>query len=88
MGTVAVNMKYLSALRDRTGARREKVDFPAGSVLEDVVRWLRNRYGIDCLDGRLMLIVNGKGWKQYPEKLQTPVKDGDDILLMPPVSGG
>jgi MoaD family protein len=88
MGPVAVHLKYLSALRQKTGVRREEVGFPEGSVLEDVVRWLRDKYEIDCLDRRLMLIVNGKGWKQYPGKLQTALNPGDSILLMPPVSGG
>lgn len=88
MRNVSVNVKYLSALRDRTGLRGEVIDLPAGSALEDLVRLLRERHGIDCTDRRLMFVVNGRGWRQYPRELRTPVQEGDTVLLMPPVSGG
>jgi molybdopterin converting factor small subunit len=85
---VTVTVKYLSILRDRAGLREESVDFPAGRRLADLARWLRERHGFEYEDRDIMYILNGRGWGQYPQGLETPLSDGDTVLLSVMVSGG
>jgi molybdopterin converting factor small subunit len=35
-----------------------------------------------------MATLNGKGWMQLPERIETPLVDGDEIALFPILSGG
>jgi len=85
---IAVTVRYLSVLRDKTGLRQEEVSLPGGSVLGDAAKYIHRKYGIQVPSPLLMFILNGKGWNQYPEGLETPLKNRDIILILPPVSGG
>lgn len=85
---VKVQIKYLSAIRDRTGCREEEVRFPSGTTLQDVAAWLNKRYGFSLPDPQVIATLNGRGWEQYPLKLSTPVQEGDVILLFSPIAGG
>ena len=86
--SVEVQMKYLAALRDRTGRRREGVTFPPGTTLQDVAGWLSEQYGLSLPNPQVMATLNGHGWNQLPLKLSTRIKEGDIICLFPPVAGG
>lgn len=83
-----ITIKYLSALRDRAGLRRESAALPSGSRLKDLAGWLEQRHGFRYEDRKIMFILNGRGWGQYPQGLETPLADGDTVLLSVPVSGG
>ena len=56
--------------------------------LTDVIDWLNNRYELALPDSKTIGILNGKGWMQIPEKLATPLREGDAIGLMPIIHGG
>jgi MoaD family protein len=83
-----VQIKYLAALRDRTGRRREEVSFPPGATLRDVAEWLNQRYALSLPNPQVMATLNGRGWEQFPSKLSTKIKEGDIICLFPPIAGG
>jgi len=85
---INVRIKYLSAVRDKTNRRREEARLPRGATLADVESWVRNRHSLSLRDGRIMATLNGKGWMQLPEKIETPLVDGDEIALFPILSGG
>jgi MoaD family protein len=85
---IRVQIKYLSALRDRTGRRHEEVAFGENATLQDVADWLNSQRGLRLPDARIMATLNGKGWNQYPSGLSTPLSPGDVVCLFPPVSGG
>jgi len=85
---VKVQIKYLSALRDRTERRQEEVSFPPGTTLQDVAEWLSQRYGLSLPNPQVMATLNGRGWEQFPSKLSTEIKEGDVICLFPPIAGG
>jgi molybdopterin converting factor small subunit len=85
---VNIMIKYLAGIREKTGVQEERVSFPSRSTLNDVADWVLNRYGLTVPNPRLMAILNGRGWGQYPEKLSTELKEGDTICLFPPISGG
>lgn len=85
---LAVRVKYLVGLRDRTGRTEEQVRLQQGSTLKDLADLLNARYDLSLPDPHIMATLNGKGWEQYPGKLSTELSDGDSVLLFPPVSAG
>ena len=36
----------------------------------------------------LIVLVNGRNYQCMAEKLDTPLKDGDEVALFPPLAGG
>ena len=85
---VTVRIRYLSGLRDTTKTRMEEVRFPSGTSLQDVSRWLKEKYGITVPSPSLMSTLNGRGWSQTPRALATELQDGDEVALFPLLSGG
>ena len=86
---VTVRIRYLSAVRENTGGRREdEVSLPAGSSLITVAEWLQTSYGMVVPGPSLMSTINGFGWNQVPGGLATELHQGDEIALFPLLSGG
>lgn len=85
---IRVQLKYLSTIRDKTERRLEEVSFPHGSRLQEVAVWLTQKYDVDLSDHTVMATLNGRGWNQFPEKLDTKIRTGDVIIIFPLVSGG
>ncbi|MFW6138691.1 MAG: MoaD/ThiS family protein [Spirochaetota bacterium] len=88
MEDITIKIKYLAALRDKTGKKEEHVDFPQGSTLSNVAEWLHRTYGLSVPNQQIMAVLNGKGWSQYSSGIETRIKEGDSISLFPPISGG
>ena len=85
---VTVEMKYLVHLKEQTGCSSERLEFPMGSLLRDVVEYLKKRYGIVLPDPRIVMLLNGRGWAQLSGELDTRINTGDTITLFPMLSGG
>jgi len=85
---ISVQIKYLVNLADKAGRLSETAGFPSGSTLESVQKYLQQMYDIKLPDPGIMTVLNGRGWNQHPEKMNTPLADGDTILLFPPIAGG
>jgi molybdopterin converting factor small subunit len=85
---VEITVKYLSVLKDKAGTAKEVFAMPANSALSDLTGLIESKRGIHLPDPHVMMVLNGKGFNQYPEKLQTKLNAGDTLLLLPPVSGG
>ena len=83
-----VTVKYLSALKDRAGTIKEVFVMPAGSVLRDLTDRIEADRGIPLPAPYVMIVLNGRGAGQHPDKLDTKLTDGDTLLLLPPISGG
>ena len=81
-------MKYLVNFSDKTGKSREEVAFEEGSDLNTVSAWLKETYGVVAPGKGLLNLLNGHGWNQHPEKMETRLNDGDVIIIMPHISGG
>ncbi|MFC1891526.1 MoaD/ThiS family protein [Thermodesulfobacteriota bacterium] len=67
--------------------------------LRDILEYLSRRFGQDLselildpetkgLADHVMLLVNGFNYLYLPKKLDTDLKDGDEIALFPPIAGG
>jgi molybdopterin converting factor subunit 1 len=74
---------FFATYRDLAGAESIDVDLPAGSTAADLVIRLRGEAGLDRLPAEPALAVN----EEYAP-LSTPLSDGDEVALLPPVAGG
>jgi len=81
---MTVNVLFFSVLRDLTHSAQLDLESPTGSSLGHAVALLSARYpSLAGWQGRLLLAVNGEF-----ANLSTPLNDGDEVALMPPVQGG
>ncbi len=74
-----VTVKLFAGLRERAGAAERRLELPADASVVDV--WRALELG-DCPPG-LLYAVN----EEYAEP-HRPLADGDEVALIPPVSGG
>lgn len=84
--------------KDVIGQRLTEIDLPDGSTVEDFLTYLRERWGEE-LSNRIFepdseavlpyvrIMVNGQTI-EFLEGMQTALKEGDEVLILPPVSGG
>jgi molybdopterin converting factor small subunit len=85
---LSVSVRYLSAVREQAGTRRDEVRLPPGSTLAAAADWVRTHRGIEVPAPALMSTLNGHGWAQLPEGMATVLREGDEIALFPLLSGG
>ncbi|MEM3668903.1 MAG: MoaD family protein [Candidatus Bathyarchaeia archaeon] len=95
-----VSVRFFTSLRELTGKREETLEFSGkekitiGLVLER----LSKRYGREFVDyvfdrktgevkGFLQFLVNGRSASTL-NGLDTPLRDGDVLAIVPPVGGG
>lgn len=93
-----ITLHTILELKEVIGQRLTEIDLPDGSTVEDFLTYLKERWG-DELSGRLFdpgsgavlpyvrIMVNGQTI-QFLEGMETPLKEGDEVLILPPVSGG
>lgn len=81
---MTITVKLFAILRDRAGVSELKLDLPAGSVTSVALDSLTSRYPAfrDHLP-RTALAIN----QDYVLR-DTKLNDGDELALIPPVSGG
>lgn len=79
-----VHVRLFARLADVAGTRSTEVELGEGLTAGDAYRVLCRRYpGMDGLEGTLMYAVNAE--YVTPDH---PLRDGDELALIPPVSGG
>src|SRR5208283_5779490 len=79
-----VNVLFFGITHDLTGFAQEEVELPEGENLEGLRRRYESRFPrLLSVGGSLLLAVN-----QEIAKGSTPLRDGDEVAFMPPVSGG
>jgi molybdopterin converting factor subunit 1 len=77
-----LTVRYFAAFRERAGRAEEAVETEAATAGE-LFEALRDRHGSAEPQGHCKVAVNDEmaDWS-------TPLKDGDTVLLFPPVAGG
>lgn len=80
-----ITVKLFAILKDKAGTGEFRIpDSPAtvGELLKEISRRYPSLAGI-IAGGRLLISVNQEFARQ-----ETPLRDGDEVGLMPPFSGG
>ncbi len=77
-----LRVRYFAALRAAAGIDQEAVEFAGGDPAALYV-WLRQRHGFGFAPAALRVAVNDAlvGW-------QHALADGDEVVFLPPFSGG
>ena len=77
-------MLYFGVLKEFFGVEQESVEVVAESSVEDVLQKLRGRVGgAPPAWGAMAVAVN----REYAGRA-TVLREGDEVALLPPVSGG
>ncbi|MFQ5819074.1 MAG: ubiquitin-like small modifier protein 1 [Candidatus Heimdallarchaeota archaeon] len=92
-----IQIKFFAALREIVGKKAEFVELDGGGRVQDVIRHLIETYGTPLeqhlfdKQGKLttsyQLLINGINISTL-EGLETPLKEGDTLAILPPVGGG
>jgi len=81
---VIVNVLYFAEARDRAGRASEPLEVPDGLKLEDALALLRRRHPeLEPLWAHLAIAVDG-----VLAPRGAVLRDGAELALLPPVSGG
>ena len=79
-----VTVRFFARYAELAGCQTTSVAVPAGATVGDVVRRVREVLpGAASLPNRPLAALN-----QRQVKLDTRVSDGDEVALLPPLSGG
>ena len=93
-----VTLHTILGIKDVIGQRLTEIEIPTGSTVGDFLRYIKKRWG-DELAARLFhpdsvevlpyvrIMVNGQTI-EFLEGMETPLKEGDEVLILPPASGG
>jgi sulfur-carrier protein len=88
--TLTVNVVYLARLREAFGMTGEKLPLQtrtAPATVDDVLRALANRGGVfatELAPGRAVRVAVNHALVSR----ETPIHHGDEVALLPPVTGG
>jgi molybdopterin converting factor small subunit len=77
-----VRVVYFGVLRERLGGGGEPLELAEGAIVADVLNVYRERVR-DFSWGSIAVAVN-----QEYARVDVQLKDGDEVALLPPVSGG
>jgi len=81
---VIVTILYFAQARERSGVPSESLELRDGSALSAAIAAIRARHpGLDPLWDHLAVAVDG-----VLAPADAPLRDGAEIALLPPVSGG
>ena len=84
MPALRVHLLFFAIYRDLAGTSRLELELPAGATAGSAVAELRARGGgLARLPEEPVVAVN----REYAP-LGTPLRDGDELALLPPVAGG
>jgi molybdopterin synthase sulfur carrier subunit len=93
-----VTLHTILGIKDVVGQRLMEIELPDESTIEGCLAYMRKRWG-DALSAHLFhsetgsvlpyvqIMVNGQKIN-FLQGMETPLKDGDEVLILPPASGG
>ena len=95
---ILVKVRTILTLKTIMGSGETELPVAEGSTLGQLVVTLVNRYGDDLashlyepnsknLRSYIRLMVNGRDIA-FLEEMKTVLRNGDEVLILPPVSGG
>lgn len=93
-----ITIHTILGIKQVIGRKITEIDLPAESTVEDFIAYMEKRWG-DKLTSHLFdpkdrtvlshvrIMINGQTI-QYLQGMKTLLKEGDEVLLLPPASGG
>jgi MoaE-MoaD fusion protein len=82
-----VKLLCFGMLKDVLGVSTETVDVPEAAVVDDLLRILQLRTSNSTMDGRMWQSLAVAVNREY-SSASTRLQEGDEVALLPPVSGG
>jgi molybdopterin converting factor subunit 1 len=79
-----VRVLYFGIVRDRLAIDGESVEVEEGTTVGDLLRGLSVRHGFDELGSGVLRVALNRDYVGEG----TRVSDGDEVAIIPPVSGG
>ena len=79
-----VRVRFFAALRETAGVPEVQLELPAGSTAEEA--WDRLAADVPALAARRASLAASVN-RRYAS-FDTPLEDGDEVVFIPPVSGG
>jgi len=77
-------VKYFGSIRDDAGLSEETVEAPDGWNVAELMEYLRKMHkAIGSRSDNLLVALN----REYASR-SAKLKDGDEVAIFPPVSGG
>lgn len=96
-GKMKVNVKFLASIREIVGAHEIVFELNSGDTVKDLLEVLESRFGTDFKEAagkpfedenpRIRFLVNGRDI-DFLQGPGTELKEGDLVVLIPPVAGG
>jgi MoaD family protein len=94
--SITVETRYYAFLHEITGVRVERFNLGAGATVQTLIEALNHKYGDrlrqyvltekGSLRPSIAVAINGQ--KITGDPLRHPLKDGDVVVIIPPISGG
>ncbi|RJS90303.1 MoaD/ThiS family protein [Candidatus Bathyarchaeota archaeon] len=94
---IHVTVKFFALLREIVGAWRVKLPLPEGATVGEALKALAQQYGQRFRDyvydeegrvrGHLIFLINGESIKAL-RGFETVLREGDTLVILPPVGGG
>lgn len=81
--TITVQALLFARYAELLGVDRLTLSLPEGASAGEAVSQLRDRHAGNRLPSSVLLAINGR--QATPER---PLKDGDELAILPPLAGG
>jgi len=93
-----IRIHSVLGIKQAIGQKITEIELPGGSTVEDFIAYVTEKWG-DKLSSQLLdpdsgavlpyvrIMINGQTI-QYLQGVKTLLKEGDEVLLLPPASGG
>jgi molybdopterin synthase sulfur carrier subunit len=84
---VILQLRLFAAARQHAGVGVDDFELPTGAGVDDVLAAAVARYG----EGFAQVLAKSRVWvngDEPPRGVEAPLADGDEVAVLPPVSGG
>ncbi|MFH1560390.1 MAG: molybdopterin converting factor subunit 1 [Chloroflexota bacterium] len=78
-----VSVRFFALYRERAGTSQIETELPDGATVKELLIQLRGAYTSLPLADSVLIAVNS----EYVSP-ETPLHEGDEVVFIPPVSGG
>jgi sulfur-carrier protein len=93
-----ITLHTILGIKQAIGQGTIEIDFPQESTIENFLAYMKERWGgklyphlfspeDDTVYPHVRIMVNGQTI-QYLQGMKTPLKEGDEVLILPLASGG